>query len=258
MTLFLDNAFLQVVNTVILAVTVAIEILVGIVHDDGFSVFLHQRALILSFLGIAGGISLQRLLEGCGVFECESLCRKAGTIIVPHVAGKTPVSFVNQYQVILLKAIDRNGLYLAFFLQLIHIDHDHVIASGCKSAILFEHSCGNGRQRKFFKVLLAHALVGRKHDNLVNAEFAVQALCALEIMEELQNVHVHDQRLAAAGCTHERQLVQFIYGVRLEINETNIIQPCIQICAKCFRIGKVTIQIHFCEKQCDILEVLPT
>ena len=117
------------------------------------------------------------------------------------------MSFVNQYQVILLKAVDRNGLYLAFFLQLVHVNYDHIITSGCKSAILFEHGCGNGRQGKFFKVLLAHALIGRQHDNFVDAEFAIQSLSTLEIMTKLQDVHVHDQRLAAAGCSHERQLI---------------------------------------------------
>ena len=117
------------------------------------------------------------------------------------------MSFVDQHQVVLLEAVNRDGLYFSFFLQLVHVDYNHIIASGCKSTILFKHGCRNGRQRKFFKVLLAHALIGRQHDNLVNAELTVQPFGTLEIMKELQDVHVHDQRLAAAGCTHERQLI---------------------------------------------------
>ena len=81
-------------------------------------------------------------------------------------------------------------------------------------------------------------------------------------MQVLQNVHVHDQRLTTAGSAHERQLIQFIYCVWLKINETKrlgflFVQPCIQISTKCFRIGKVPIQIHFREEQSDILKILP-
>lgn len=187
---------------------------------------------------------------------------KEKEVNVPHITRKTAVAFVHQHQIVLLEAIDRNRFDLAFFLQLIHIDHDHVIASGCESAILFEHGCKDGRQGKFFKVLLAHAFIGRKHNNLVNAEFTVQALGTLEIMKELQDVHVHDQSLTAASSTHESQLILFICGVWLRIGETErfgflVSQPCIQICAKCFCIGKVAIQIHLSKKQCDVLKVSP-
>ena len=72
--LFLNDAFLQIINAVVFSVTVVVEILIGIVHDDGFSVFLHQCTLILGFLSVAGSVGIQRLLEGCGVFKCEAFC----------------------------------------------------------------------------------------------------------------------------------------------------------------------------------------
>ena len=34
-------------------------------------------------------------------------------------------------------------------------------------------------------------------------------------------------------------------------------EPCVQVITECVRIRKITIQIHFCEKQGDILEILP-
>ena len=111
-------------------------------------------------------------------------------------------------------------------------------------------------------MLLTHTLVGCQHDNLVNGQLAVDPLGPLEIMQKLQNVHVHDQRFAAAGGAHKSQLVQFIRCIGLKINESeglafDLPQPCIEISAKCVRVGKIPIQIHFREEQGDILEILP-
>ena len=41
MLLFRIHGTLQIVNAVVLAVSVAVEILVGIIHNDGFTIFLH-------------------------------------------------------------------------------------------------------------------------------------------------------------------------------------------------------------------------
>ena len=41
-------------------------------------------------------------------------------------------------------------------------------------------------------MLLAHALVRRKDNDIVNGQLAVQSLSPLEVMLILQNVHVHD------------------------------------------------------------------
>ena len=56
MLLFRVHATLQIIDAVVLAVSVAVEILVGIIHNDGFPVFLHQRPCVSGLLGIAGGI----------------------------------------------------------------------------------------------------------------------------------------------------------------------------------------------------------
>ena len=81
-------------------------------------------------------------------------------------------------------------------------------------------------------------------------------------MQKLQDIHVHDQRFAAAGGAHKSQLVQFIRRIGLKINESeglvfDLPQPCIKIRAKCVRVGKIPIQIHLREEQGDILEILP-
>ena len=59
-------------------------------------------------------------------------------------------------------------------------------------------------------MLAAHILVGCQHDDLVDGQPAVDPLGTLEIMQELQNVYMHDQRFPAAGGTHERQFVQLV------------------------------------------------
>ena len=69
MTLLLVNASSQVVDSVILTVTVAIEILVGVIHNDGFPVFLHQGAFFFRLGGVACGIGIQRLLESGRILE---------------------------------------------------------------------------------------------------------------------------------------------------------------------------------------------
>ena len=169
---------------------------------------------------------------------------------------------IHQHQIVLLEAIDGDGLDLAFLLQLVHIDYDHIILLLAETAILLEHRRRDGRQGKLIQVLFTHTLVGRQHDNLVNGQPAVDSLGPLEIMQKLQNVHVHDQRFAAAGGAHKSQLVQFIRRIGLKINEPegsvfDLPQPFIEISAKCVRVGKIPIQIHFREEQGNILEILP-
>ena len=73
---------------------------------------------------------------------------------------------------------------------------------------------------------------------------------------------MHDQRLAAAGGAHERQLIQLVYGVRLKIDQAKrfgslCTQPVVQIRTKAFRVSEIPIQIDFCEQQSDILEIFP-
>lgn len=68
--------------------------------------------------------------------------------------------------------------------------------------------------------------------------------------------------LPLPGSAHEGQLVQFILRIGLKINEPvrlafDLPQPCIEVGAKSFRVGKISIQIHFREEQGDILEILP-
>ena len=73
---------------------------------------------------------------------------------------------------------------------------------------------------------------------------------------------MHDQRLSTAGGAHERQLIQLICRIWLEIDEAkgltlDLPQPCVQVIAEGVRVGKVPIQIHLREKQRDILKILP-
>ena len=64
---FFVDAFFQVVDAVILAVAVRIKVFVGIVHDDGLAVFIHQ---LPAGAGIAGGRALL-LLEAQGLIKLD-------------------------------------------------------------------------------------------------------------------------------------------------------------------------------------------
>ena len=52
---------------------------------------------------------------------------------------------IHQHQIVLLEAVDGDGLDLAFLLQLVHIDYDYIILLLAKTAILLEHRRWDGR-----------------------------------------------------------------------------------------------------------------
>ena len=66
------DAAAEIVDPIILAVAVVVEVLVGIVHQNGLSVFLHQGTLFPGLGGVALGIGVQCLLEGGGILEGEA------------------------------------------------------------------------------------------------------------------------------------------------------------------------------------------
>ena len=106
-------------------------------------------------------------------------------------------------------------------------------------------------------MLFAHAFVRRKNYDLVNGQFAVKSLSSFEVMLILQNIHVHNQSFSAARGAHERQLIQLVRRIWLKINLNESLQPRIQIVTEIFRVGKISVKIHFREEQRDVLKIFP-
>ena len=128
------------------------------------------------------------------------------------------MSFINKHKVILLKAVDRNGLDLSFFLEFVHINNDNLILTRRKAPILIEDCSRNRRQHQFFEMLLAHSLIRCKDNNLVDRKSAVSSSGSSEVISELEDINMHDQRFAAAGRTHIGELVQLVNCIVFKAN----------------------------------------
>ncbi len=126
--------------------------------------------------------------------------------------ARAPVAFVHQHQVVAFKGLDRHRLLAHLIAQLVDVDDfDGAARRGLRFVEMLRKT--KARQMQLVQVLARQAFVGREQDDLVGV---VVAPARLEVVQVLMNVHVQQQRLAAAGGIPEGDLVQVI---RLEIAE---------------------------------------
>ena len=253
------NGFAQIVDAIILSISILIEEFVGIIHHNGFAILI-QCFFVLLVIGFGAAKSL---LEGCRILKGKStILRQASAIIIPHITSQTSVRFIHKHQVILLKAVNRNSLLLTFLLELIHVDdNDSVLALSDKASILHEHFSRNGGQCQLIQMLLAHAFIGSQNNDLVDLNSLATALCALEIMLELQNVDMHDQCLTTACGAH---VCQFIHALRLVGRDIQcahelqilLLRESIQLIFKGFLISEILIKIDLSKQQRHVLKIL--
>ena len=72
--------------------------------------------------------------------EGKALGGELGAVFVPDIARQTAVTFVYQNKVVLLKAVNSNGLYLAVILELVDINDNDILALVTKSGVLLKQS----------------------------------------------------------------------------------------------------------------------
>ena len=109
-------------------------------------------------------------------------------------------------------------------------------------------------------MLQSHHFIRRKHDDFVDCNVAVLASGAFQVMQELQDIDVHDERFSAPGSAHESQLVQCLFRIRRNIQpehglRCDIRQKGVQFCRESGFVRKIFIQINFRKQQSEILEV---
>ena len=86
---------------------------------------------------------------------------QSGAVIINDIPRESTMPLIHQYQIVLLKAVDRDRFDLALFLKLVHVDHEDVFPLHGESAILVEHGSGDRGQLQFLQMLFAQTLVRR-------------------------------------------------------------------------------------------------
>ena len=105
-------------------------------------------------------------------------------------------------------------------------------------------------------------LRGDQDDGLIDGQAAVLPLRPAEVVEELQDVHMHEQRLAAAGGAHEGELVHFVRRVGRKADPPgrlrgDFLKKGVQIRAEGRSVGKIAVEVHLREQQGQVLEIFP-
>ena len=71
------------------------------------------------------------------------------------------MSFIDQHQVVLFKAVHRDGFDFSFFSEFVNVDNHNGVLFCKEATVLLEHGRGNGGELQLLQMLAAHALIGR-------------------------------------------------------------------------------------------------
>ena len=173
------------------------------------------------------------------------------------------MTLVNQKQVLISQASRGDGVRSLLISQLGNLQHIHTLkalgqaeqaATGLQVA-----ACRNIALAKLGDVLLRETLVGRQQDD-TGEFFILPMLCG--VVPVLQQVDVHQQRLAAAGGVLHAELVQVILVVRRHIGvivpvAVETLNECIEIGEHPFTIAKKAVQVDLNKDQGQPLVVFP-
>ena len=197
--LFLVRFVSQVQQFKILPKAVAVKILVAVINENRLAIFLGH--LVVS----RGGHGLNK---GRAIFKGEACLSEGIAEPAPRLAAAALVAFIHEDQIIAFEGLHSHTDAAAafFFYQLGDFDDPNsVLVSQPQTAILqAEPLATDVRRGHFFHMLFGEAFVWR------NKQDVVQRLAV--IVQELPEVDMHDQRLAAAGGHPEGQLVQVGLG----------------------------------------------
>ena len=195
----------QIEDAKVLAKTVAVEIAVGVVKEDGLAVLDGQCVV---------ACGAKRLTKGGAVLKGEAAGAQRLAITAPRLTARTFVPFVHQDQVASLEGFHRHADAAAALLlhQFGDLDHLHHIAAGCPQSpgIQVETPRRYAGGGQIVQVLVAQPLVGRDEQDVIE-RIAI-------VVEKLADVEVQQQRLAAARRHPEGQLVQARRGERFVLH----------------------------------------
>ena len=253
---FLVAIVLQVEDVIVLAETVAVEPAVGIVE---------QRAARVEVGQIA--VPGHGLTEGGRIFEGEALFTKGVAELHPGpvaASRSTTMSFIDEDKVVALECIHRHRLLAHLLLQLGDLQDLHRTAGEQAASVLVEDLCLDARLLEFAQVLLRQPFLGREQDDPV--QLARKTMRFQEPLV-LEDVGMHEQRLAAAGGHPEGDLVELearVLGllqcrdpVRFRERLVQRRNARVERLPQAGGVAEVAVEVDFREQQRQVLEVLP-
>src|SRR5690606_11539903 len=155
-----------------------------------------------------GYVPLHRLPEGSRILERKAFFAERVAVFhprAPAAARGAAVAFVDEDEVVPLEGIDGDRLVAHLVLELRDLDDLDRLARKEPPPLLAEDFGLNARPFELAQMLLRKPLVGRKQNDTVQR---LRSPMRFEIALVLQDVRVHEQRLAAAGGHPEGDLVE--------------------------------------------------
>ena len=190
------RSLVEIEDLVVLAEAVAVEIAVRVVAQRALGVQLGEL-----------GAALDRLPEGGRVLEGESFLAQRIASAHPRAffpSAGAAVPFIHEHQVVPLEGVDGDGPVTHLVAQPGHFQDLHRLTAEQPAAVLVEKLSSDARRLELAQVLLREPFVGRKQEDAV--QLAPPAVLGQGVLV-LQDVGVHQQRLAAAGGHPEGKLV---------------------------------------------------
>ena len=172
--------------------------------------------------------------------------------------------FIHQHQVVSLEGVDGDGPVTHLVAQPGHFDDLDRLPAEQPAAVLVEQLGVDARRLELAQVLLREPCVWRKQEDAVQlAPPAMPGQC----VPVLQDVDVHQQRLAAAGGHPEGELVELRPGLGRFVERGDPVglglafvaggHLLVQIPEQRLGITEVAVEIDLAEEQRQVLEVLP-
>ena len=231
----------QVGYGIVLAVAVLVKLAVGVVEQQAFTVGVQQPRILSDHL-VEGG----RILEG------KAAAGQFLPPLAPHLAGCPQVPLIHQHQVVVAEVLHGHtldALLLGQFVQVDNLNGREQIGGGLGG----KQPRPQAARLQLALVLRRHLLVGRQQDGVVEPSAG-----SVQVVLELQNVGVHEERLARAGRALEGNGAQ-IFGLVIRHGRGPAIFGLgfVQVGAQLFGIVKIAAQVVFGEKQSEVLIGLP-
>ena len=196
------RAMVEIEDLVVLAEAVTVEIAVRVVAQRALGVQLGELGAALDRLPESG-----RVLEGESFFAQRIAKAHPGAFFSCTCAA---VPFIHEHQVVPLEGVDGDGPVTHLVAQPGHFEDLDRLPAEQPAAVLVEQLGVDARRLELAQMLLREPFVGRKQEDAVQlAPPAVLGQC----VPVLQDVGVHQQRLAAAGGHPEGELVELRPGL---------------------------------------------
>ena len=188
----------EVRDCVVLAIAVVVEPPIGVVEKQALAVGVQK----------AGVLAAHHLIERGRVLEREPAPRQLPPTLAPDLARRAQVSLVDQHQVVVAEVRHRHPLHALLLGQLVQVDDLHRLEQ-VRRRLAGEQPRVEPARVHLALVLRRHLLVGGQQHDVVEP-----ASRPIEVVPVLQDVRVHEQRLAGAGGALEGQNPQVIRRVR--------------------------------------------